>query len=91
MTATPTAPREIPHAFAFETERVRMLVGLLPAGSEEVFFAFSTPDPSRAPAGEPAPADLPDPAAVEALDNQYGAFYVGPPLRELLGGKAGAQ
>ena len=84
------APRDIPHGFAFETDRVRMLAGLLPAGVEDVFYAFSTADPSRARASEPDPADLPDPAAVEALDTEYGVVYVGPPLRELLTLEAGA-
>ena len=78
------APREVPHGFAFETERVRMLAGFLPAGQEAVFHAFSAPDPQRAPAAEPDPADLPNFAAMEALDNRYGVVYVGPPLRELL-------
>ena len=49
------APRHVRHGFAFETERVRMLAGLLPAGSEAVFHAFSTPDPGRAPAASRPP------------------------------------
>lgn len=79
------APRNIRHGFAFETKHVRMLVGFLPAGQEAVFHAFSTPDPQRARAAEPEPADLSDFAEIEAMDNRYGVVYVGPPLRDLLG------
>jgi quercetin dioxygenase-like cupin family protein len=83
------APRNVPHGFAFTTERVRMLVGLLPAGQEEVFFRFSEPDPERRPAAKPDPAALPDLAELEAADNATGVVYVGPPLAELLGGASG--
>ena len=79
-------PRSVRHGFAFETERVRMLVGLLPAGQEDVFHAFSTPHPERLPAAEPDPSELPDLAEMTAMDERYGVVYVGPPLRELLGG-----
>lgn len=78
------APRNVPHGFAFETERIRMLAGFLPAGQEEAFLAFSTPDPERTPAREPDPAALPDVAEMQATDERLGVVYVGPPLRELL-------
>jgi hypothetical protein len=63
-----------------------MLVGLAPAGNENVFHAFSEPDPERRPAAEPDPATLPDLGELEALDNRSGVVYVGPPLAELLAG-----
>lgn len=78
------APRNVPHGFALESDRVRLLAGFVPAGNEAVFYAFSTPDPTRAPAAEPDPSQLPDLAALERLDKEYGVIYVGPPLRELL-------
>ncbi len=77
-------PRNVRHGFAFETDRVRMLVGFTPAGQEEVFHAFSTTHPERLPAAEPDPSTFPDLAEMTALDERAGVVYVGPPLRELM-------
>lgn len=80
------APRTIPHAFMFDTPIVRMLIGFLPAGQDEVFLRFSTPaDRSSEP--RPPVLDL-DYAAIEAADKEAGVTYLGPPLRDLLASSA---
>jgi quercetin dioxygenase-like cupin family protein len=76
------APRNVPHTFMFETPTVRMLIGFLPAGQDELFLRFSTP---VAAGFQPGPPDAePDYAAIEAADAAAGVTYLGPPLRELL-------
>jgi quercetin dioxygenase-like cupin family protein len=40
------APRDIPHSFTIDSEQVRMLVQVSPAGSEGFFKACSVPAPS---------------------------------------------
>jgi quercetin dioxygenase-like cupin family protein len=76
------APRKVPHAFMFDTPTVRMLIGFLPAGQDEVFLCFSTAADSSAQAGAPV-GDL-DYSAIEAADAEAGVTYLGPPLRDLL-------
>jgi quercetin dioxygenase-like cupin family protein len=76
------APRNVPHAFMFDTPTVRVLIGFFPAGQEAVFKRFSLP---AARSDRPAPTDIePDYAAIEAADNEAGVTYLGPPLREML-------
>lgn len=77
------APRKVPHGFMFETERVRLLIGFLPAGQDAVFKAFSTPATTGLPR-EPRPEQMPDFEAIEAADRRAGVTYLGPPLREML-------
>lgn len=76
------APRKVAHTFMFDTPTVRMLIGFLPAGQEEVFLRFSTPADASMRA-EPPSEEL-DYAAIEAADAEAGVTYLGPPLRDLL-------
>lgn len=82
------APRGVPHAFAFDTPTVRLLIGFMPAGQDAVFLRFSTP----AAAGDKPkePSEYPDFAEIEAADKVAGVTYLGPPLRELLGATSSA-
>jgi quercetin dioxygenase-like cupin family protein len=76
------APRNVPHAFMFETPIVRMLIGFSPAGQDAVFQAFSTVDDHERTVGPPAEQDMPDMAAMTAMDEAAGVTYLGPPLRD---------
>jgi quercetin dioxygenase-like cupin family protein len=80
------APRNVAHTFMFDTPSVRMLIGFLPAGQDEVFLRFSTAADRSSHAGPPS--SEPDYAAIEEADRQAGVTYVGPPLRELLSASA---
>lgn len=78
------APRNVPHAFMFETPQVRMLIGFSPAGQESIFRAFSTPDSLDRPVGPPDDGDMPDMEAMTRMDEAAGVTYLGPPLRDLM-------
>jgi quercetin dioxygenase-like cupin family protein len=80
------APRNVPHAFMFDTPIVRLLIGFLPAGQDEVFLRFSTPA-DRSSEARPPEGEL-DYAAIEAADAEAGVTYLGPPLRDLLAASA---
>ena len=80
------APRSIPHAFMFDTPTVRMLIGFLPAGQDELFLRFSTPA-YKSTEARPPEHEV-DYAAIEAADAKAGVTYLGPPLRELLAASA---
>jgi quercetin dioxygenase-like cupin family protein len=76
------APRRIPHTFMFDTPTVRVLIGFLPAGQDDVFLRFSAPADRSSEAG--SSIGDPDYPAIEAADAEAGVTYLGPPLRELL-------
>lgn len=66
-------PRGVMHSFKAQTEKVKMLAHIAPAGLEEMFIAMSTPadtmDYPSAPAGPPPPEVL---QRIGVLQAQYG-------------------
>jgi len=66
-------PRGVVHSFKVQTEKVKMLAHVAPAGLEEMFIAMSTPadqlDYPSAPVGPPPPEVL---QRIGALQEQYG-------------------
>lgn len=69
-------PRDVPHTFRVDSERVRQLELLTPAGFEQ--FHLDTSDP--APRLELPPAAEPDIPRLLAAIGPYDAEIVGPPL-----------
>jgi quercetin dioxygenase-like cupin family protein len=71
------APRDIPHSFTIDSEQVRILVQLTPAGGEGFFKACSVPAPSMT---LPPPAEIPysEKQKMMALAPQYGFEFVLP-------------
>lgn len=69
-------PRGLPHAFKVESESARILVLVTPAGFERMFEVGGVPLSASA---EP-PVQEYDPAAAEAISNEFGFEVVGPQL-----------
>ena len=71
------APRDIPHSFTIDSEQVRILVQLTPAGGEGFFKACSVPAPSMT---LPPPAEIPysEKQKMMALAPQYGFEFILP-------------
>ena len=71
------APRDIPHSFSIDSEQVRILVQVTPAGAEGFFKACSVPAPSMT---LPPPAEVPysDIQKMMALAPEYGFEFVLP-------------
>jgi quercetin dioxygenase-like cupin family protein len=71
------APRDIPHSFTIDSEQVRILVQITPAGGEAFFKACSVPAPSMT---LPPPAEIPysEIQKMMALAPQYGFEFVKP-------------
>ncbi|HEX4866650.1 MAG TPA: cupin domain-containing protein [Acidimicrobiales bacterium] len=69
-------PRDVPHTFRVDSERVRLLELLTPAGFEQ--FHLDSSDP--APLLELPPAAEPDIPRLLAAIGPYDAEIVGPPL-----------
>ena len=71
------APRDIPHSFTIDSDEVRILVMVSPAGAEGFFKACSVPAPSMT---LPPPAEVPysDIQKMMALAPTYGFEFVGP-------------
>ena len=72
------APRDIAHSFTIDSEQVRMLVMVAPAGAEGFFKACSVPAPSMTlppPAGEPPYSER---QKMMALAPEYGFEFVKP-------------
>ena len=71
------APRDIPHSFTIDSEQVRMLVMVAPAGAEGFFKECSVPAPSMT---LPPPAEVPysEIQKMLALAPTYGFEFVRP-------------
>src|SRR5215831_10869929 len=71
------APRDIPHSFTIDSEQVRILVQVSPAGLEGFFKACSVPAPSMT---LPPPAEVPnsEKQKMMALAPEYGFEFVPP-------------
>jgi len=71
------APRDVPHSFAIDSEEVRMLVMVSPAGAEGFFKECSVPAPSMT---LPPPAETPysEIQKMMALAPTYGFEFVRP-------------
>jgi quercetin dioxygenase-like cupin family protein len=71
------APRGIPHSFTIDSEQVRILVQVSPAGAEGFFKACSVPAPSMT---LPPPAEVPygEIQKMMALAPDYGFEFVMP-------------
>jgi quercetin dioxygenase-like cupin family protein len=71
------APRDIPHSFTIDSEQVRMLVMVAPAGAEGFFKECSVPAPSMT---LPPPADVPysEIQKMMALAPEYGFEFMRP-------------
>src|SRR5262249_48961594 len=71
------APRDIPHSFTIDSEQVRILVQLTPAGGEGFFKACSVPAASMT---LPPPAEIPytEKHKMMALAPEYGMEFVSP-------------
>src|SRR5215471_8915033 len=69
------APRHIPHSFTIDSEQVRILVQLTPAGGEGFFKACSVPAPSMTlpPQGKPPYSEI---QKMMALAPKYGMEFV---------------
>jgi len=70
-------PRDVAHSFAIESEQLRMLILLTPAGLERWFKEFSVPAPAMT---LPPPAEVPYSKIEKMLDvsPQYGLEFVLP-------------
>jgi quercetin dioxygenase-like cupin family protein len=72
------APRDVPHSFTIDSEQVRILVMVAPAGAEGFFKACSVPAPSMTlppSAGAPPYSEI---LKVMALAAEYGFEFVPP-------------
>jgi len=71
------APRDVAHSFTIDSEQVRMLVMVAPAGAEEFFKACSVPAPSMT---LPPPAEMPygEIQKMMALAPTFGFEFVPP-------------
>jgi quercetin dioxygenase-like cupin family protein len=69
-------PRDVPHTFRVDTETVRQLELITPAGIEQ--FHIDSSDP--APAAELPPRGEPDIARLVDAITRYDAEIIGPPL-----------
>jgi len=71
------APRDIPHSFTIDSDLVRMLVTVAPAGAEGFFRECSAPAPAMT---LPPPADVPysEIQKMKALAPGYGFEFVPP-------------
>jgi quercetin dioxygenase-like cupin family protein len=71
------APRDVPHSFTIDSEQVRVLVQVTPAGAERFFKACSVPAPSMT---LPPPAEVPysEIQKMMALAPEYGFEFVVP-------------
>jgi quercetin dioxygenase-like cupin family protein len=72
------APRDVAHSFTIDSEQVRMLVMVAPAGAEGFFKECSVPAPSMTlppPTGEPPYSEI---QKMMALAPQYGFEFVPP-------------
>jgi quercetin dioxygenase-like cupin family protein len=71
------APRDIPHSFTIDSDQVRILVMVAPAGAENFFKACSVPAPSMT---LPPPAEVPysEIQKMMALAPTYGFEFVPP-------------
>ena len=71
------APRDVPHSFAIDSEQMRMLVMVSPAGAEGFFKECSVPAPSMT---LPPPAETPysEIQKMMALAPTYGFEFVRP-------------
>src|SRR5215471_9013464 len=72
------APRDIAHSFTIDSEQVRMLVMVAPAGAERFFKECSVPAPSMTlppPSGEPPYSEI---QKMMALAPTYGFEFVRP-------------
>ena len=71
------APRDVAHSFTIDSEQVRMLVMVAPAGAEEFFKACSVPAPSMT---LPPPTETPyaEIQKMMALAPTYGFEFVPP-------------
>src|SRR5437667_6109035 len=71
------APRDIPHSFTIDSEQVRMLVQISPAGAEAFFKACSVPAPSMTlpPETETPYSEI---QKMMALAPEYGFEFIPP-------------
>jgi hypothetical protein len=71
------APRDVPHSFTINSEQVRILVMVAPAGAEGFFKACSVPAPSMT---LPPPSETPysEIQKMMALAPTYGFEFVRP-------------
>jgi quercetin dioxygenase-like cupin family protein len=71
------APRDIPHSFTIDSDQVRILVLVAPAGAEDFFKACSVPAASMT---LPPPAEVPyaEIQKMKALAPTYGFEFVPP-------------
>ncbi|MFN8180156.1 MAG: quercetin 2,3-dioxygenase [bacterium] len=71
------APRDVAHSFTIDSEQVRIVVQVTPAGAEGFFKACSVPAPSMT---LPPPRETPysEIQKMMALAPQYGFEFVGP-------------
>jgi len=71
------APRDIPHSFTIDSEQVRLIVMVTPAGAEKFFKECSVPAPSMT---LPPPAEVPysEIQKMMALAPTYGFEFVAP-------------
>jgi glyoxylate utilization-related uncharacterized protein len=71
------APRDVPHSFTIDSDQVRILVQVAPAGAEKFFKACSVPAPSMT---LPPPAEVPysEIQKMMALAPDYGFEFVPP-------------
>jgi len=71
------APRDVAHSFTIDSDQVRILVQVSPAGAERFFKACSVPAPSMT---LPPPAEIPysELQKMMALAPDYGFEFVGP-------------
>ncbi len=71
------APRDVAHSFTIDSEQVRILVQLTPAGAERFFKAFSVSAPSMT---LPPPAETPydEVQKMMALAPEYGFEFLPP-------------
>jgi mannose-6-phosphate isomerase-like protein (cupin superfamily) len=71
-------PRDVPHQFAIDSERARMLLFFAPSGVEGFFRDASKP--ARTLEIPPADEEFPPREALMAIAEQYGQEFIGPPL-----------
>ena len=71
------APRDVPHSFTIDSDQVRILVQVAPAGAERFFKACSVPAPSMT---LPPPAEVPysEIQKMMALAAEYGFEFMPP-------------
>ena len=73
-------PRGTAHGLAVESERVKLLVAMLPAGLEGAFVEGSRPAAALDMPGGPDESFALTPEMAQALADRYGSEVVGPPV-----------